>query len=202
MPMSAQLSLLDGMHSVRSGMRDVATLREEWRVRILLVRHAEPETSPTVAPQQWPLSTAGRNAATRLMGRLPATGRWVTSTEVKAYETLLCARSDEALSIAQDARIDEVRRVEPFDDAFRARRRAWIEGRLDMRHADWETPLEAAARFDEAITEHARCASTLVIGSHGMVLTAWLVHARGAVAEHEAGAFWAAMAFPEVIEVP
>jgi hypothetical protein len=35
-----------------------------------------------------------------------------------------------------------------------------------------------------------------------MVLTAWLLHARGAVARNEAGAFWAAMAFPEVIELP
>src|SRR4051794_37275483 len=123
-------------------------------MRILLVRHGEPQASPAAAPQQWPLSAAGRSAATRLMGLLPATGRWVTSTEVKAYETLLCARSDEAVSITQDARFDEVRRVEPFDDAFRARRRAWVEGRLDLRHADWKTPLEAAARFDEAITEH------------------------------------------------
>lgn len=92
-------------------------------------------------------------------------------------------------------------RIEPFDDAFRARRRAWVEGRLDSRHVDWETPLEAAERFDAAITEHARHAATLVIGTHGMALTAWLVHARGAVAEQEAGAFWAALAFPEVIKV-
>ena len=102
-------------------------------MRILLVRHAEPQASAAAAPEQWPLSAAGRIAATRLMGRLPTTGRWVTSTEVKAYETLLCARSDEAVPITQDARFDEVR-VEPFDDAFRARRRAWVEGRLDLRH--------------------------------------------------------------------
>ena len=44
-----------------------------------------------------------------------------------------------------------------------------------------------------------RRASALVIGSHGMVLTAWLVHARGAVAQHEAGAFWAALAFPGMV---
>lgn len=171
-------------------------------MRILLVRHAEPQASPGADPQRWSLSEAGRSAATRLVSRLPATGRWVASTEVKAYETLLCARADEAFSIAQDARLDEVRRVEPFDDDFRARRRAWVEGRLDVRLAEWETPLEAAARFDEAVTDHSGRASTLVIGSLGMVLTAWLVHARGAVARQEAGGFWDAMAFPEVIEVP
>jgi len=34
-----------------------------------------------------------------------------------------------------------------------------------------------------------------------MVLTAWLVHARGLVAPEVAGAFWEALALPEVIEV-
>src|SRR4051794_19483559 len=65
----------------------------------------------------------------------------------------------------------------------------------------WETPLEAAARFDAAVMDHATEDSPLVIGSHGMVLTAWLVHARGAVARHAAGEFWDALAFPDVVEV-
>ena len=179
-----------------------ATQREDPRVRIVLVRHAEPRTSPNADPARWPLSEAGRSAAARLAAHLPATGRWVTSTEVKAYETLWCARSDETLRVAQDARFDEVRRVEPFDADFRARRRAWVEGRPDQRHADWESPHAAAARFDEAVAEHSEGESTLVIGTHGMVLTAWLVHARGAVAQGGAGAFWAALAFPDVFEVP
>jgi broad specificity phosphatase PhoE len=171
-------------------------------VRILLVRHARPQASPAADPRHWPLSTTGRSAAMDLRGRLPATGLWVTSTEVKAFETLLRARPDDALSITQDARFDEVRRIEPFDHDFRARRRAWVEDRPDQRHAGWETPVEAATRFDEAVREHSALDSPLVIGSHGMVLTAWLVHARGAVARQAAGAFWAAMAFPDVIEVP
>ena len=87
-------------------------------LRILVVRHAEPRISPTADPRQWPLSAAGRNAAKDLRGRLAAIGVWVTR-EVKAYETLLCARPDGALLIAQDARFDEVQRVEPFDDGFR-----------------------------------------------------------------------------------
>jgi broad specificity phosphatase PhoE len=169
-------------------------------LRILLVRHAEPQASPAADPQQWPLSEAGRRAAKDLGGRLPGTGLWVTSTEVKAHETLLLARPDQALPVSQDARFDEVRRVEQFDDDFLARRRAWVEGRLDQRHHGWEEPLEAATRFDEGISEYAALGSALVVGTHGMVLTAWLVHARGLVATPVAGAYWEAMSFPDVIE--
>jgi broad specificity phosphatase PhoE len=170
-------------------------------LRILLVRHAEPQASPAVHPHQWPLSEAGRRAAKDLRGRLPGTGVWVSSTEVKAHQTLLGARPEEALPVLQDARFDEVRRIEQLDDDFRARRRAWVEGRLDQRHSGWEEPLEAAARFDEGVREYAALGGPLVVGSHGMVLTAWLVHARGAVAAPVAGAYWEAMALPEVIEV-
>jgi broad specificity phosphatase PhoE len=170
-------------------------------VRIVLVRHAEPRASPTADPQQWPLSAAGRSAATSLRDRLPAMSRWLASTEVKAYETLRCARPHEAHAIIQDARFDEVRRIEPFDDDVSARRRAWVEGRLDERHSGWETPLEAAERFEAAVSEHSAIDPLLVIGSHGMVLTAWLAHVRGAVATQEAGAFWGALAFPDVIEL-
>lgn len=117
-------------------------------MRILLVRHAEPQASPVLAPGQWSLSIAGRAAAKDLRHRLPATGLWVTSTEVKAYETLLCARAAGQPMITQDPRFDEVRRIEPFDDDFRARRRAWVEGHLDERHRGWETPLEARGVVD------------------------------------------------------
>jgi broad specificity phosphatase PhoE len=170
-------------------------------VRVVLVRHAQPEASADVAPGRWPLSASGRRAAEQLRGRLPASGRWVASTEVKAYETLVAAGPRDAGAIARDARFGEVRRSEPYDVDFRTRRRAWVEGRLDERHAGWETPLEAAARFDAAVEEHAEPGDPLVVGSHGMVITAWLVHARGTVTRQEAGAFWTALAFPDVIEV-
>jgi broad specificity phosphatase PhoE len=168
-------------------------------VRIVLVRHAEPQVSATMDPQLWPLSAAGRAAAGSLRGRLPGAGRWVASSELKAYQTLQCARPG-SVAVSQEARFDEVRRVEPFDDDARTRRRAWVDGRLDERHRGWETPPEAAARFDEAVRDHVSASDTLVVGSHGMVLTAWLVHARGVLAAEDAGPFWEALAFPDVIE--
>ena len=105
------------------------------------------------------------------------------------------------MAIVRDERLNQVKRDEPFDDDFRSRRRAWVEGRLDARHTGWETPKEAAIRFDEAVRAHAGMHDRLVICSHGMVITAWLVDHRWVQAGPEAGAFWAALAMPDVVEV-
>lgn len=100
----------------------------------------------------------------------------------------MCARPDGGVAITQDARFGEVRRTEPFDEDFKARRRAWVEGHLDERHEDWQSPWDAATRFDLAVSEHSARGDLLVIASHGMVLTAWLAHiglvAAGQAASH------------------
>lgn len=166
----------------------------------MLVRHAEPAVSPRDDPRLWPLSTAGRQAASQLRRRLPRAGRWVSSSERKAYETLFYAGHG-SIPVAEDPRFDEVRRDEPFDSEFKARRRAWVEGQLDDRHTGWESPVEAAERFDLAVREHTADADALVVATHGMVLTAWLVHERQWLALGEAGAFWERMRFPDVIRV-
>ncbi|MFZ2503885.1 MAG: histidine phosphatase family protein [Nocardioides sp.] len=167
---------------------------------ILVVRHAEPAVSPAVDPNAWQLSEAGRDAATQLGQRLPRDGRWVASTERKAYETLLYV-GHSSVTVRQDSRFDEVRRNEPFDDDFKTRRRAWVEGRLDVRHSGWESPHEAAERFEDAVHDHSADAEYLVVGTHGMVLTAWLLHARQQLEPSEAGSFWEHMTFPDIIRV-
>ncbi len=55
-------------------------------------------------------------------------------------------------------------------------------------------------RFGRAVAEHAAEGTPLVIASHGMVITAWLVHGRQMLRPEEAADFWEAMAFPDVIE--
>jgi broad specificity phosphatase PhoE len=172
------------------------------QVRITLVRHAEPDVTPSTDPALWPLSAAGRLGAERLRPRLPlGTAVWVASTEVKAYQTLECLAGDDQREILRDERLDEVRRHEPFDDDFRSRRRAWVEGRLDDRHEGWEPPRAAAARFEEAVRAHGGPGASLVIGSHGMVITAWLVHRRRVRPGSEAAAFWESLAFPDLVEL-
>lgn len=65
----------------------------------------------------------------------------------------------------------------------------------------WETLPEVAQRFDEAVRARSEPGRELVIGTHGMALTAWLIHC-GRV-EHGAAAtrFWAALEFPDIVEV-
>jgi broad specificity phosphatase PhoE len=168
---------------------------------ILLVRHAEPEVVPSTDPRRWALSEAGREEAKKLGTRLPQCGLWLSSTERKAYETLLCAAGGRNVAIAQDPGFDEVHRDEPFDDQYEARRLAWVAGHLDERHAGWETPQETAARFEHAISEHAASGSPLVVASHGMAITAWLLHARRSLGQQGAPRFWKALALPDVIRV-
>ncbi len=166
----------------------------------MLVRHAEPAVSARDDPRLWPLSTSGREAAGQLYDHLPRSGRWLSSGERKAYETLLYA-GHRRIHVQKDPRFDEVRRDEPFDHDFKIRRLAWVEGRLDERHTGWESPEEAAKRFELAVREHAADSEALVVATHGMVLTAWLVHGRRWLPPLEAGSFWEQMRFPEVIRV-
>jgi len=171
-------------------------------VQLLLVRHAQPEVSPALESPRWPLSAAGRRAAQGLAFRLPRGEKlWLSSEELKAVQTFQCLTDSHQEAILRDARFNEIHRHEPFDDDFRSRRRAWVEGNMDARHTGWETPQEAASRFDEAISAYAGRADRLVICSHGMVITAWLVHRGRVQAGSGAGAFWAALAFPDVVDV-
>jgi broad specificity phosphatase PhoE len=78
---------------------------------------------------------------------------------------------------------------------------AWVEGRLDDQHENWETGREAARRFDAAVRAYAQSGERVVIASHGMVITAWLVAQGRVEAGSDAGRFWQSLRFPDVIDV-
>ncbi|NHN54421.1 histidine phosphatase family protein [Calidifontibacter sp. DB0510] len=167
--------------------------------RLILVRHAMPALDARIASAQWQLSPEGESAARALRGLLPTDADVVSSPETKAAQTVSLATG--SASIVTDARFAEVCRPgEPFDADVRARRLAWIERRPDERHTGWETSAEAAARFEDGVRAHATGERPLVIGTHGMVLTAWLL-SRGIVDPAEAGAYWSNLAFPDVVTV-
>ncbi|GGB41816.1 hypothetical protein GCM10011492_35960 [Flexivirga endophytica] len=139
--------------------------------RVVLVRHAAPQVDPTRAPADWGLTNDGVVAAAQLRKQLPRQATFAASDERKAISTLRAATDVEFIV---DARFGEVRRsVEPISDDFRVVRRAWVRGALDASHKDWETPPEAAARFAAGLDSLA--GDVLVVATHGMVLTAWLV---------------------------
>lgn len=168
----------------------------------MLVRHAQAAAGAEQAPGDWPLSPAGRVAAAALGPELPDRAVWLSSPERKAVETLTLVVPGGARELVQDARFGEIRRPEePFDDAFRARRRAWVEGRPDERHQGWESLEEAGARFHAAVLDRRADPDPLVIATHGLVLTAWLVRLGKVEPGGPAGAFWSALAFPDLIRV-
>lgn len=158
---------------------------------LIVVRHAMPVVDASTPPSSWPLSSDGRAAAARL--RVPADAYLVASDEPKAYQTL--APFGE---VVQDERFGEIhRKGEPFGGNFRDLRLAYVEGAV---HPQWEPHSDAAHRFDTAVTDHlARAAGrTLVIGTHGMVLTVWLTARIGLPAP---GPFWSALRFPDAYAV-
>lgn len=165
--------------------------------RLTLVRHAMPAVDVALPAGAWPLSELGTAAAAAL--RLDAADETlvVSSPERKAHDTVALALP--SAPVTTDERFREVDRVEQVHDDFRAARAAWIAGALDDRHAGWEKPDAAAQRFHDGLLAHA--AEHLVVGTHGMVLTAWLV-ARGLVPDGQGAVeFWDALRLPDVIDL-
>jgi len=161
---------------------------------LFFIRHAAPEATAALSPAEWPLSVSGVAAARAL--ELPAGARILASNERKAIETVEIASGTTAIV---DPDFGEVRRDEPFGDDFRQRRRAWIRGDRDDRHTGWETQEAAARRMTDGLRRHR--ADAMVVGTHGMVLTAWLVHSGLVHRGEPAAEFWEGLAFPEVVPV-
>ena len=153
-----------------------------------------PQATADIDPTRWPLSAEGAAACAL---ELPAGARIMASDERKAIETVSLASGCRDIII--DADFGEVRRVESFDAGFSERRRAWIRGSLDERHVGWETPDAVALRVLSALKRH--CADTMVVGTHGMALTAWLVHMRLLGAGESAARYWERLEFPHVVLV-
>ena len=150
-----------------------------------------PDSRQYVPPQLWVLSEEGRSAAARL--RFPADAYLVASDEPKAWQTL-----EPAGPVVRDERFGEVRRDdEPWEGGYRELRRAYVGG---ADHSGWEPRERVVARFDRAVAVHlVRAAGrTLVIGTHGMAMTAWLAARVGPL---DPGEFWAGLRFPDVLAV-
>lgn len=171
------------------------TDRDPPPTMLILVRHAEPVASPGMPSRDWPLTEAGIEASARLCNGLPDGALLASSDELKAWMTL-----GGSPDVVRDPRFGEVRRPdEPWTDDFRSRRRNYVEGEL---LPGWEPREAVAARFDEAVLAHSTAAASrgLVIASHGMSITIWLI-SRRLVATEEAGPFWEGLRFPDALAV-
>jgi len=165
---------------------------------ITFIRHAMPAVDASLPPGQWDLSSAGVTASAAL--ELDAPGALVVSSpESKAVRTVGLAMGPAGANVVTDPRFREIDRVEHVHVDFRDARRAWVAGRLDDRHKGWEAPDAAARRFHEGLLAHE--AEHVIVGTHGMVLTAWLV-AQGLVdGGDDAVEFWETLRFPDVLQV-
>lgn len=74
-----------------------------------------------------------------------------------------------------------------------------MTGRLDERHTSWESPEESAARFQAGL--NALTGRSVIVASHGMVITAWLSQFGYVPAGDATGAFWMSLRFPDLVEV-
>ncbi|MFD5225484.1 NUDIX domain-containing protein [Microbacterium sp. NPDC058342] len=155
-----------------------------------------PEVVVSAPPSAWRLSAEGTADASALM--IDATTA-VSSPETKAVQTAALALHVDAAAIIQDMRFREVDREEQVHYGFREARRAWVSGRLDARHDGWETPDAAAHRFHMGLLAHS--ADHLIVGTHGMVLTAWMVSMGLVAAGDAAVGFWEGLGFPDVIDL-
>lgn len=110
--------------------------RDTRLMELVLVRHAMPKAVATQSPTRWPLTAEGCAAAGALRQALPQDVAWLSSPELKAVQTLQCAAHSADREIQLDGRLGEVRRPgEPFDQETAERRRVWVEGSTDERHA-------------------------------------------------------------------
>jgi broad specificity phosphatase PhoE len=160
---------------------------------LVLVRHAMPAVDPATPSVRWQLSEDGKAAARALRPRIPAAAYFVSSPEPKALQTVQQLGEE----ITTDAGFGEARRLHVWGDDYGAQARAYVDGR---RHPGWEPHDEVARRFDDAMRRHLTDAGgrTLVVGTHGLAPTVWLA---SRVRLADPGEFWAALGFPDLIDV-
>lgn len=170
----------------------------ERRGRIVtFVRHALPEVDPHTRPSEWGLSTAGVDAAMAL--DIPSDATIVSSPELKALQTVTLATGVAEDAVVIDPAFREVDRIEAVHDGFREARRAWVAGERDERHEGWEVLEQAANRLTDGLRRYD--APRLLVGTHGMVLTAWMVSCGAIDPGLPAVDFWESLSFPHVLTV-
>lgn len=117
---------------------------------------------------------------------LPRDAALWSSQERRAWETLAATGQ----GITHDESFNEIRRpFEPWDDGFRGPRAAWLRG---ANPRGWEPAGAAFARFDAGVRGVLGAAESVVIATHGLVLTNWLAR-RDLLDPNRVVDFWSAL---------
>lgn len=170
--------------------------------RLILVRHAEPEVSPTLGAAEWPLTSRGefavRRLATVLSGLQP--GWIVSSPERKARETAaLIAESleipvaEEPLIAEQGAGPDEF--IADYGE-FRNLVRTHFAQPQQVVFRN-EAAADAAQRLAICIDQCRDAGGVPVLVTHGRIMASWLASLTG----RDAWEIWNEFRLPDLIEV-
>lgn len=167
--------------------------------RIVFIRHAMPHVDSSIDPGAWMLSDEGAAAARTMRTRVDEAMTIASSPERKSIETVALAtdRSTHAIRVFEGFR--EIDRDESVSPDFREARRAWIAGDRDHRHSSWESSKAASERFSAALSQITT--DTAIIGTHGMVLTNWLVSIGLLPTGRTAVEFWEQLSFPTEVRI-
>ncbi len=170
--------------------------------RLLLVRHAEPEIDVEIPASEWKLTSRGivstTNLAPVLAGFEPSLV--VTSPERKAIETARVLADALQLPVHASAHFAEQGAgahefIEDYGE-FQDMVRRYFEqpDEVVMRR---EAAVDAAKRFAQGVRELAGRDGTVVLVTHGRILSSWLADWCGVNALD----VWTALRMPDAMDV-
>jgi broad specificity phosphatase PhoE len=186
-------------HSVESAHMAILDPRA---ADLILVRHAAPEIDQDRPPQLWHLSSQGMAATVALAAYLEPLGpdRIVTSTAPKAFETGRILAEHLAIGVLPAAGFEEQhRRAEDWlpSAAFARAVEQALEAPDELVFGH-ETMSAARQRFEAALEGELAsggAGETLVVVTHGSVLSAFVARLTGAAAF----ALWRSLPMPSFV---
>ncbi|UCH04892.1 MAG: histidine phosphatase family protein [Candidatus Thorarchaeota archaeon] len=152
---------------------------------IHLLRHAETKLDPSVPADRWHISEKGMESARVLAssGVFDNVDMIVTSAEDKAYETAMPIAKRIDVDITRNSSFNEMNRgTGPFTSHEEYLER--VHSALSVPESSisgWETAANALRRFEQGIhnIESETGARSLLLVSHGLVLSLYFAHLLG-----------------------
>jgi len=184
------------VHTSACRTRPLPGREHEAMTHLVLVRHAEPLVTADTPGARWPLTDKGNEDALSLGARIAdqftPTSVW-TSPEKRAHETAMLVCSAVPVLVRQE--LSEVKKpwYATADEHAKAVNRYFRGESLD----GWESRAEAVARLAQ-LKEEAGSSEQVVVVTHGVILTSWLVHEIGL---DDPFSFWSNLRVPDAWEL-
>ncbi len=168
---------------------------------LILIRHAQPQITPTQPSHTWPLSEEGRHQCEVLAEQLRPhhPTRIITSTELKAQQTgqIVAARLGLPIGTSEGLQEQERSQVGYMDAAAFKTQIARLLTERDQLVFGQETGLQAQHRFTEAVIHLLDYYpnDTLALVTHGTIMTLFV----SAFNDLDSVAFWCNLTLPDFL---